>query len=337
MHGPPEAHPLQRRSSASTARSSSSASTAIPTGSTAWPCRWPRTAGDVAYEIPFGVLEVGQGEAKGTGGPAYGSLVYDEEMKDIRPREVQDFLYAGGRGLRRDLLDLGRRQRLQGPDGRSGPLPGAPARPARVAAELPRRRQLVPPGGRPPLPLLADEPCRRLAERLPGRHRGQRPAHRRRLRSPRPKADLPESLSFLPFAAPNLALATMKKAETDDAVIVRVYDIEGKDARDGDPAAGRGRRKPSGRTSSRSRARSSMPKKGRFVLPVGHHAVETVRLVPDGTEALGRGRERSARASARGASVLADPGQLEDDRIVRVRAGVGQACRGGPRPRGIRH
>ena len=52
--------------------------------------------GNVAYEIPFGVLEVGQGEAKGTGGPAYGSLVYDEEMKDIRPREVRDFLYAGG-------------------------------------------------------------------------------------------------------------------------------------------------------------------------------------------------------------------------------------------------
>ena len=33
--------------------------------------------GQVAYEIPLGVLEVGSGEAKGTGGPAYGNLVFD--------------------------------------------------------------------------------------------------------------------------------------------------------------------------------------------------------------------------------------------------------------------
>ena len=37
--------------------------------------------GRVAYEIPLGVLEVGSGEAKGTGGPAYGNLVYDERRR----------------------------------------------------------------------------------------------------------------------------------------------------------------------------------------------------------------------------------------------------------------
>jgi alpha-mannosidase len=75
----------------------------------------------------------------------------------------------------------------------------------------------------------------------------------------------------------------MKKAEADDAVIVRVYDIEGKD----------------GETEIRlpvavgAAVRASIieepgaalkPKKGRLVLPVGHHAVETVRLVPDGAK-----------------------------------------------------
>ena len=68
--------------------------------------------GEVAYEIPFGVLEVGKGEAKGTGGPAYGNLVYDEEMKDIRPREVQNFLYAGDEAFGLTLSDIGRGQRL---------------------------------------------------------------------------------------------------------------------------------------------------------------------------------------------------------------------------------
>ena len=53
----------------------------------------------------MGVVEVGKSEAKGTGGPAYGTLVYDQEMSEIRPREVQNFLYAGDGGARRDADD----------------------------------------------------------------------------------------------------------------------------------------------------------------------------------------------------------------------------------------
>ncbi|MCK7477289.1 MAG: hypothetical protein M0C28_07165 [Candidatus Moduliflexus flocculans] len=83
------------------------------------------------------------------------------------------FPLRGGRRFRPDPDDERRRQRLQGPDGRPRRLPGAPAHPARIATELPRRGELVPPGGRPPLPVLRDQPRRRLEERLPGGHRGQ--------------------------------------------------------------------------------------------------------------------------------------------------------------------
>ena len=72
--------------------------------------------------------------------------------------------------------------------------------------------------------------------------------------APPASADLPESRSFLPFTASNLVLSTMKKAEADDSVILRAYDIEGKDTEAGlelvVPVTARGR---SGRTSSRRR------------------------------------------------------------------------------------
>jgi alpha-mannosidase len=52
--------------------------------------------GKIAYEVPMGVVEVGKTELPGTGGPAYGQLVYDELCSQIRPREVQNFINVSG-------------------------------------------------------------------------------------------------------------------------------------------------------------------------------------------------------------------------------------------------
>ena len=92
--------------------------------------------------------------------------------------------------------------------------------------------------------------------------------------------DLPESKSFLPYTAANLVLSTMKKAEEDDTVIFRVYDIEGKDTETAvelfTPV------KMAERTNLiEEEAVLLKPRKGRLVLPVGHHAVETLKLFPD--------------------------------------------------------
>ena len=70
----------------------------------------------------------------------------------------------------------------------------------------------------------------------------------------------------------------MKKAETDDAVIVRVYDVEGRDTETEIklvvPV------KEAVRTNIIEEPGTALkPQKGRLVLPVGHHAIETVRLV----------------------------------------------------------
>jgi len=95
-----------------------------------------------------------------------------------------------------------------------------------------------------------------------------------------PKADLPESKSFLPYSAPNIVLSTLKKAETDDALILRLYDIEGKDTEAGIELFAPTKRAL--RTSVIEEEGAVItPKKGKTAVPVGHHAVETVKLVPD--------------------------------------------------------
>ena len=240
--------------------------------------------GRVAYEIPFGVLEVGSGEAKGTGGPAYGNLVYDEEMKDIRPREVQNFLYAGG-----DLFGLTLTTSVAVNDFKD-PTDDPVAYPVLQPVLLASRRSCHGEGNW--YLQEGDHHFRfSVTSHAPGWRNGWRAGIS--ANSPlvavapaaSPGADLPESRSFLPFAGDagggpsNLVLSTMKKAEAGDAVVLRLYDIEGKDSEAGIELF----------VPVRAALRTSIieeegaplkPAKGRFVLPVGHHAVETVKLVP---------------------------------------------------------
>jgi alpha-mannosidase len=42
---------------------------------------------------------------------------------------------------------------------------------------------------------------------------------------------LPESMSFVTVSEPNILLSTLKKAENDDNLIIRAYDLAGKDTR----------------------------------------------------------------------------------------------------------
>ena len=95
-----------------------------------------------------------------------------------------------------------------------------------------------------------------------------------------PVSDLPESRSFLPFASAGLVLSAMKKAEDGDAVVLRVYDIEG---RDGEATIELVRPVKAARRTNIVEEEGAVlkPIDGRLVLPVGHHAVETVKLVPD--------------------------------------------------------
>jgi alpha-mannosidase len=236
--------------------------------------------GQVAYEIPFGVLEVGSGEAQTTGGPAYGDLVYDERFSDIRPREVQNFLSAGD-----DRFGVTLTTSVAVNDYKD-PTDVPVAYPVLQPVLLASRRSCHSDGN---WYLQEGDHFYRfsLTSHAAGWRNGYRagiaaasPLIAVRPPAARAGADLPEARSFLPFTASNLVLSTMKKAEIDDAVILRVYEIEGKDTEAAVelfvPA------KTAARTNIIEEDGEPLKaRKGRLDLSVGHHAVETVKLVPD--------------------------------------------------------
>jgi len=241
------------------------------------------TDGRVAYEVPLGVLEVGSGEGKGTGGPAYGNLVYDELLSDIRPREVQNFLYAGDGHFGVTLTTSVAVNDYKDPT--DAPVPYPVLQPILLAS----RRSCHGEGN-----WYLQEGDHHYHFSVVSHASGWRNGYRAGIAAGSPLivvgnpaagpgASLPEARSFLPVAAPNIVLSTMKKAENDDTVILRVYDIEGKDTDAAvelfTPA------KRAERTNLIEEEGVELkPRKGRLVLPVGHHAVETLKLFPAWTE-----------------------------------------------------
>jgi len=236
--------------------------------------------GQAAYEIPFGVLEAGKGEIAGTGGPAYGNLVYDELCSDIRPREVQNFLYAGNDAFGLTLSTSVAVNDYKDPTG--NPVPYPVLQPILLAS----RRSCHGEGN-----WYLQEGDHHFRFSVTSHAAGWRNGYRAGIAANSPLiavvprtapvgTGLPEFRSFLPFAASNLVLSTMKRSEEDDSVVMRVYDIEGKSVETRlelvVPVKG------ASRTNIIEEEGVAMkPLQGRLVLPVGHHAVETVKLFPD--------------------------------------------------------
>jgi alpha-mannosidase len=186
------------------------------------------TGGHVAYEVPMGVVEVGKDEAAGTGGPAYGSLVYDEPLSQIRPREVQNFMSVSDARLGLTMSTSVAVNDFQDPtsDPASSPVLQAVLLASRRSCHAEGNWYLQegdhhyrfsvvshPPGWRNGYrsAIQVNGPLFTILE--PARETG---------------AALPESKSFFSVSAPNVLISTIKKCEDDEAVIVRGYDIEGK-------------------------------------------------------------------------------------------------------------
>jgi alpha-mannosidase len=187
--------------------------------------------GRVAYEVPLGVVEVGKSEIAGTGGPAYGDLVYDEPCSDIRPREVQDFISAGD-----DAFGVTLTTSVAVCDFRD-PTPSPVPYPVLQPILLASRRSCHGEGN-----WYLQEGDHHYRFSMTSHGPGWRSGYKQGLRANNPllavnampQADagarLPESMSFLSLSAPNILVSTLKKAEDDDSLVLRIYDIEGKDA-----------------------------------------------------------------------------------------------------------
>jgi alpha-mannosidase len=235
--------------------------------------------GQVAYEVPMGVVVVGKSEIHGTGGKAYGTLNYDEPCSEIRPREVQNFLSASGPGFGLTMSTSVAVNDFEDPTSAIVPYPVL--QPVLLAS----RRSCHGEGN-----WYLQEGDHHyhfaLFSHAPGWENGYRlgiQANAPLVAVVDPKSDtvaaLPEEMSFVSISAPNVLVSTIKKAEDDDSVVLRLVDMEGKDAVvrvDFFFEAAKselvsiieeeGKELPSNKNSLR--------------LKVGHEAIETVKLWP---------------------------------------------------------
>ena len=231
----------------------------------------------VAYEVPMGVVEVGKDEIAGAAGLSTPRQIYSTPCKDVHPREVQDWFSVS--------------------DGKAG---------ITISSSVavfdwidPTDNPVAYPVLQPVL-LASRKSCHRLGNFYlqPGNHsfrfslyshqgdwkngyrqgtQSYQPAHAVVTKTSFNEGYLPETFSFVSVAGKGALISTIKKCEDDDAVVLRCYDIEGKDVqakftlfRDikdvqhTNMIEEEGKDIPSASTS--------------FDYKIGHHAIETFKL-----------------------------------------------------------
>lgn len=231
----------------------------------------------IAYEVPFGVVEIGKDEIPMTGGHAYGDLNYFEQCRDIHPREVQDFVDASdtGGGLTMsssvsvfDWID---------------PTTNMPASTILQPVLLASRKSCN--GNGVWYPQAGDHHYHfALTTHVGGWREGWRDgmgANHPLLpvigAMSRSDASQPETKSFFSLSGSNILISTIKKCEDNDSVVVRLYDIEGRDTKPSLTCFLPVREAKHADIIEESGAR--LDSSGREVrLPVGHHAIETFGL-----------------------------------------------------------
>ncbi len=235
--------------------------------------------GRVAYEVPLAVVEVGKSEIPGTGGPAYGSLNYDEPCAEIRPREVQNFIDASGLDFGvtlttsvavNDFLD---------------PTPDPAPYPVLQPVLLASRRSCHGEGN-----WYLQEGDHHYRFSLYSHSGGWTNGWRRGIEANTPlyavvdparseTPALPESRSFFSLSAANGLVSTIKKCADDDTVVARIYEIEGRteeiEIQTTFPMSGA----EAVDIIERSPRPLAFDGKG-LKIKLGHHAIETVKLRP---------------------------------------------------------
>ena len=231
--------------------------------------------GQVAYEVPMGVLEVGKDEIRGAAGERYTT-----ECKSVHPREVQNFLSVSGEDFGVTL---------------SSPVAVCDyIDPVHTGSEFTILQ---------PILLASRKSCHGWGNwyQQPGDHhyRFSLTSHRagwengmyfgigannplipiiQEHRSP--ASSLPEETSFVSLSSDNVIVSTIKKCDDDDSIILRFYENLGKDSNISIasyfPFSG------AKRVNIIEDETGALPAEGRSIaLRVGHNAIETVKLIPD--------------------------------------------------------
>ena len=233
----------------------------------------------VAYQVPMGVVEVGKSEIEGRGGHAYGDLNYDELCSQIRPREVQNFLNVSDGHLGLTMSTSVAVNDYQ------DPTENAASYPVLQAVLLASRRSCHGEGN---WYLQEGDHLYRFSifSHSPGVENGYRlgiQANSPLLAVAAPAAasgaHLPAEMSFFSVSEENVLVSTIKKCEDDDSVIVRCFDIEGKDS-EAQLSLFFPVEKAELVNIIEEEGQSIPSQKNSLKIRVGHHAIETLKLHP---------------------------------------------------------
>jgi alpha-mannosidase len=235
--------------------------------------------GRVLYEVPMGVVEVNRSEIPGTGGPAYGSLNYDERCAEIRPREAQNFLSVSGKIIGLTMSTSVAVNDFQDPT--PGPVPYPVLQPILLAS----RRSCHGEGN-----WYLQEGDHHYRFSVTSHRPGWVSGYRLAIQANVPlfpttgdvsgaTAILPEEMSFLGVSPGNAVVSAIKKCEDDNSIVVRVYDIEGKDGSltltPFFPLA-----KAELVNMIEEEGKALPCRADELTMKLGHHAIETIKLWP---------------------------------------------------------
>jgi len=237
-----------------------------------FPVRMPK--GQIAYEVPFGTLEVGKDEMKGAAGERY-----TQEVATVHPRSVQNWISASDENFGVTMSSSVSVWDYQDPTG-----------PANGVTLL------------QPILLASRKSCHgegnwylqngdhhyrfSLTSHRPGWRNGRRfgvganvPITVVCNRVPAPGRSLPERLSLFSIDAANVVLSTMKMGDDDDRVVLRVWESDGKEAHPTLklhwPVSGAERTD----IIEEEGIPTAVTRDG-VTITMGHHSIETLKLVP---------------------------------------------------------
>ena len=228
----------------------------------------------VAYEVPFGTVEAGNDEMKGTAGERYTT-----EVSAVHPRSIQNWISASDNDIG---VTIGSSVAVWDyRDPTDQPMSSPVLQPVLLAS----RRSCH---GAGPWYLQAGDHHYRfsLTTHRPGWRNGRRfgvssntPLMVVFNPSPSAKPTLPEEKGFFSLSVENIALSTIKKCEDDDNVIIRLYEDSGKDV------SARLRFAVPLRAAEMTNIIEEEGKPGQFKLDevtfgLTHYSIQTMKLVP---------------------------------------------------------
>ena len=235
---------------------------------------------NIAYEVPMGVVEVGKSEITGFAGGGYGSLLYDNVSSEIRPREIQNFITASD-----DRFGVTMSSSVavaDWVDPTNDPVDNPVLQPILLAS----RKSCHWEGNE-----YLQKEDHHFSFSILSHKAGWENGYRFGMQANNPlravvqehtikNTYLPTEKSFFEIPENQVLISTVKKGEDDNSVVVRLYDIEGKDSQIDlntffNIESGE-------HTNIIEEEGKKIPVSDySFKTDIGHHAIETFKLIPE--------------------------------------------------------